>query len=562
MTENRKSMGLELTAIIVLLTITAFLNTLYPVLIKELIDESISLNIKSISQNIVFLLVVTVALLLSEFFRRLIEANYRKNIVKNLRNSVLAGILRMNYKDYSKTSTGEYMSMINNDIELVTNDYYIMKLRLFQSIISIFFSFVAMIKLDVYLAFIVIVSSFIPLITPYFYRKILKVKKNQVSLELKRFSENVKDILEGFELIKSYNIQSRIKNLFITKNNNSVNAVYEYSKTEIFSDMLAGLFSFVGYITLIIFGIILIINGKSSVGTLLAAIQISELLVNPIMSISGQINRINSIRDVKKSIESFTKIKNTEENNKQNNIDVDDFKNLTVFIKSFYYDNNLILKDINLKLERGKKYAIVGLSGSGKSTLLKLINGSLHEFDGFIKLNNFNINSINQANYHNIVTMIHQDTFIFNDTLENNITLYQEYDKSEIDNVIKQVKLEHLKLRNDGFNLDLRNGGNIISGGEKQRISIARALLKNSKVLLLDEATASLDNITYQMIENILVSLDDVMVISVTHKLYESILKRYDEIIVMHKGSIYERGSFDELMKRKTLFYSLYNTVR
>ena len=155
--------------------------------------------------------------------------------------------------------------------------------------------------------------------------------------------------------------------------------------------------------------------------------------------------------------------------------------------------------------------------------------------------------------------MIHQKVFMFDDTLKNNITMYRNYSDDELSYVIKKAGLEDVVGSNaDGIEQNVGENGKNLSGGEQQRIAIARALLRKSDVLILDEATSSLDNEVAVKIENTVLSQKDMTAIVITHKLVESILKKYDGIIVLHKGRIAEYGTFDELMERKGKFYGLF----
>ena len=225
---------------------------------------------------------------------------------------------------------------------------------------------------------------------------------------------------------------------------------------------------------------------------------------------------------------------------------------------SFSYDESEIIKNLSLDVEKGKSYAIVGTSGSGKTTLLNLMIGKNKNYEGNIKYDGFEIKDVSPESLYEVVSYVEQNVFVFDDTIINNITMYSEVDESILKNVIEKSGLKAL-IEEKGIDYKCGENGCNLSGGEKQRISIARALLKNSQILLMDEATSALDNDTsHNIMENVL-NIENMTKVVITHKLEEKTLNKFDEIIVMSNGSIVEKGSFDTLIEKKEIFYSLYN---
>ena len=217
----------------------------------------------------------------------------------------------------------------------------------------------------------------------------------------------------------------------------------------------------------------------------------------------------------------------------------------------------LELKEV--RFEKGKKYAIVGSSGCGKSTLLKLLANYYKDYEGEILIGKQELRTIDRKSLSRKMAMIHQNVFLFEDTLRANITMFQEYPDEEIKAAVKKAGLEKIVEDNLlGIEQMVCENGNNFSGGEKQRIAIARAILTRAEVLLLDEATSSLDAELSMQIEELILSQKETTILNVTHRFHESILKQYDCILTMHQGNIVEMGTFEELMKKKQFFYSLY----
>ena len=212
-----------------------------------------------------------------------------------------------------------------------------------------------------------------------------------------------------------------------------------------------------------------------------------------------------------------------------------------------------------MKIQKGEKIAIVGMSGSGKSTLFNLLLRFYDVTSGHISIDNQDIQAISAESLYNLMTIVQQDVYIFDDTLRANITLNQTFTDEEIKQAVQQSGLESYVLENEsGLQTLCGENGSNLSGGQKQRLSIARALIRKTPILLLDEATSSLDNQVTTEIESSILDIQNLTVLVVTHKLNENILKRYDRILFMKAGVIVEDGSFCDLMDSRGEFYKLF----
>ncbi len=232
-------------------------------------------------------------------------------------------------------------------------------------------------------------------------------------------------------------------------------------------------------------------------------------------------------------------------------------KNLTFA----YEEEKNVLHDVNFAFEAGKSYCLVGSSGSGKSTLLNLLMASYHNYSGSIYYDEAELQSIRSEALYDMISVIQQNVFIFNASIRDNITMFSDFPREAVDRAIEMSGLSELIAERGEDYLCGENGCGL-SGGEKQRISIARSLLKKSPVLLADEATAALDVQTAAQVSNAILDLSGLTRIVVTHTLEALLLKRYDCILTLKNGSIVEAGSFDELMKRKGYFYSLFTVAQ
>ena len=201
--------------------------------------------------------------------------------------------------------------------------------------------------------------------------------------------------------------------------------------------------------------------------------------------------------------------------------------------------------------------AIVGGSGSGKSTLLNLLMGAYDSYEGSITLDGRELRSIDPDSLYDVMSLIDQNVFLFDDSLRNNITMFRDFPAEQVQQAAARAGLLPLMMER-GWDYPCGENGGALSGGEHQRVSIARCLLRGTPVLLLDEATAALDARTASEVSEAILNLDGLTRVVVTHRLESALLSQYDEIFVLRSGAICERGSFNSLMAQKGYFYSLY----
>lgn len=322
-------------------------------------------------------------------------------------------------------------------------------------------------------------------------------------------------------------------------------------------DLVVELFSYAAHFSALAIGTLLLIRDRTTVGTFVAAIQLMDFINAPVKNVSYIIGSLKSVKLIVKKVVDVLDEKTTEDTG----IIKASFEDSIEFNRvSFLYDSKKkALKDISLKFKKGEKLLIVGKSGSGKSTLLKLLLKYYDDFDGDILIDGKSIKDISSSSLYNLISIMQQDIFIFDASIKDNITLFGDYPCDDFNRaVLKSGLFEFINSLENKENSNIGENGCNVSGGEKQRISMARSLIRNTPILVLDEATASLDNETSYKIENTLLSIPDVTLIIVSHRLSEALLNGCDRIFVLDNGEIVESGSFNYLMSTKGCFYDLY----
>lgn len=474
----------------------------------------------------------------------------------NLKNQVFEDMIHQNINLFNSTETSKFLSGFSNDITIIETDYLENTLVLIEKAVLLIGGFIAMIILSPIMFVCVTLSSLLSLlIMPLFSQKIA-VKEEEVSAHNEAFLGTLRDIVNGFSVIKCFRAEKLIHTMFNTQNTalekNKLERRDAISDIEIVSTILGT----VVLLTIFAVGVMMSMKGLVTIGTITAFIQLSNYIIMPLEFIPIAYGKFIGGKQLIIKLEKSLEI--AEEEPQQSVVKAFEDKITFANVSFAYEPDKAILKHIDLVFEKGKSYAIVGSSGSGKTTLINLLLGYRKDYTGEILLDDTELRQIKTDALYNIFSIVQQNVFVFNSSIEDNITMFNEAYRSKLPPVIKQAGLETLVAQRGADFLCGENGKNL-SGGEKQRISIARTILKEMPVILMDEATATLDNITSYTVENAILDLKNQTKIVVTHRLNEKLLKRYDQIILLKNGTVNEIGDFETLMAQKGNFYMLFN---
>lgn len=502
----------------------------------------------------IFLIIL---LFVTEYIDGYVMSSYIKNTVNYLRCDIFTKILNKDMKDFSLDNSGKYISILYNDIKIIEDSLLNNIFLVISSFISFIISLLFLFSISPSIVIFIVIFGILGFVIPNALSKKLIIEKNNYSHNLEEITSVTKDLFSGFEVIKGFNIGSKINTIF----KNSSNTVESTKKKcSILESIIKGFslsFSVTVYLGVLILGGYLMYKGEISVGTAIIIIQLSTHIVGPVKTSISLINQIKSVSLIADKIDEilYDSCEDIEE------ISLPKFEN-SIEVKNLdfsYTNDRKALNNINLTFEKNKKYAIVGESGCGKSTLIKLLMRYYKDYNGDILIDNKDIHKIFSNDLYKNMSMIQQNVFMFDDSIKENIKLFANCSDEEVLNICDRSGLSNLISRlPDGINSLVGENGNRLSGGEKQRIAIARSLINNTKILILDESTSALDNETAYNLESSLLSINDLTLIVVTHKLIKNILLNYDEIIVMKDGMVIEKGSFDYLISLKGYFYSLY----
>ncbi|WP_027624603.1 ABC transporter ATP-binding protein [Clostridium lundense] len=491
------------------------------------------------------------------FIYDILSKMFIRNLLKMLRTKVFFGILRRNYKDFNSKNTADYISVLTNDMKLIEENYVVPLLLILQCSVM----FTATVILLLYLSPLVTLGIFISMllifIVPNIFGKALQNRQLELSSRLSFFTSKLKDIFSGYDVIRSYNLRRNINKEFEEENNNLSNAKFTADKIFVINESLSQMLGMGTQFVAIFLSAYLVIKGNLTMGMLIAIIELSATFVQPVIMIMSNVPKLNSVKPIIKKIDDFSNYKDTDFIGKDNPY----FNNnLEVSNLSFNYGNEkVVIDNISLRIDKNKKYAIVGESGCGKSTLIKLMLGYYSDFTGDIKFDGNSIKNLNIEKLNKMISIIHQNVYMFDKSIKDNIYLYKEFSKEQINDALNLSGVnKFIEETTDGLNYLVGENGSNLSGGQRQRIAIARALIQKTSILVLDEGTSAIDMQTAYDIESKLLNIENLTLITITHKMSEELLSLYDEIMYMENGQIVERGNLKELLEKREKFFNFY----
>ena len=530
-------------------------------ILKELIDIISGQGTLTLNQVllicggfIVFVLVITLLNYISEpaFVRRAMNQYKDKAF----------GFLSMkNISSFQKETTASYLSALTNDATTIEQQFVASILPITTKAVSFFGALALMIYYSPLLTLFSILITFIPTIVSVIVGKRLAKVQKEVSDRNTAFTATMTDCLNGFNVIKSFKAEDQIGKIFTEENRKLEEAKGRLRRISGLAGSLGLLSGALAQLGVFLFGSYLALSGSSvTAGSVLMFVNLMNFLIPPVAELPKLLAGKKAAEGlIDKLSESLTESSNTsgsESLSKDNN---------TICFKdvSFSYEDSdkEVLHDINCEFLPGKSYAIVGGSGSGKSTFLNLLMASHNNYSGDITIGGKELKNISTDSLYELMTVIQQNVFVFNSSIKDNVTMFRDFPDEKIDEAITMAHLKEL-IKERGTDYLCGENGQGLSGGEKQRISIARSLLKESSILIADEATSALDAKTSYEVINEILELDSMTRIVVTHSLEEALLRRYDEIIVIKDGTIEEKGSFDQLIDNNGYFKALYTIVQ
>ncbi|MCP4051701.1 MAG: ABC transporter ATP-binding protein [Mesoflavibacter sp.] len=537
--------------------------------IKDYGEQLLNYKMSSFIQegNPQLALIIAIALVISTFLLKNLfgyfgsqHMMYLKNgVLTDLRKTMFNKIINLPVSFYSKRQKGDVMARILGDINEVQNSFFILLELIVREPATIIFSLIIMFTISWQLSLFVL--GFIPIAGFLISRIGKSLKKNSLrqQQESGRLISTVEESLTGLKIVKGYNAE----NIFGNKFFNSADTILKLSNKIGLKNNLAGPVSEVlGIATIAIllwYGGKLVLVDKIIEGeTFIAFMGLAYAILTPAKAISKASYRVKNglaaadrVFEILHEEDQMPDLPNAKEIKTFND-------KISIENISFKYDEDYVLKNFSIQVPKGKTIALVGQSGSGKSTIANLVTRFYDVNEGEISIDGNNIKNVTKKSLRHQMGLVTQDSILFNDTIKNNILLGKP-DATE-DEIIEALKIanawEFVSQLPNGIETNVGDAGNNFSGGQKQRLSIARAVLKNPPIMILDEATSALDTESEKLVQE---ALENMMKnrtsIVIAHRL--STIQNADNIVVMQRGEIVEQGTHQELLAKNGMYKRL-----
>lgn len=511
-------------------------------------EKNIFISARSLYLPMLVILISFCIIVVSQFIIKYNKTVIIQNALKSIRKKIVEKLLS---KDENKTleNQAEYLSLIFNDLKLIENDYYPNIFIIIEQVIALLIAIYMIFTRSWKLGLLLTIGLFIPSIFPRLFKKKTHRASEIWSKSNQIFTKQIQETLKGIITIKSYN-NEMIREKHI---NNSLSDLYKDAAwliiiKEICNSIVLGTGLIITSICFL-YGAFLVSKGEITIGGMMAVIQMSNAIYEPITSITNCRNTIYSTKPIREKIEKEL----NEKESPRKHVNTVNFENIITLDNIEYKaENQKILDHVSFSIKKGEKILIIGPNGSGKSTLFKIIQGRIKSYDGNIIIDGKLIEDKGSNLLYSSIGLIQQNVFLFDDTLENNITLNESFDPADIQESITFCELND--VLNDKRNELLGENGSRLSGGQKQRVEIARAWIRKRDILLMDEAFSAIDKQSRNRIESKILNEKDLTVLSIEHTVDKSNIYLYDHIIVLKEGRIVELDSPSNCEKNKNSF--------
>ena len=484
------------------------------------------------------------------------EPRFIEKAMRQYKDFAFQKLTEKSISSFRAESTAAYLSALTNDAASVEADDLSQLLSVITKAVTFFGALAMMLWYSPLMTAIAAGVTVLPLIASVLTGGQLQAAEKRVSDQNRDFTAALSDCLGGFSVVKTFRAEKEIFRLFAESNRALEQEKFSRRRLKALVGMIGATTGIIAQLGVFLAGAYLALSGRGlTAGAVILFVNLMNFMIEPVAELPALLAARKAARGL---IVKLADALEQDETQPDGVHIVPLTRELRLENVRFSYDGKTeILRGVSAVFEAGKAYAVVGTSGSGKSTLLNLLTSPGMAYEGSILLDGTELRTASPESLYETVSLIQQNVFVFNASIRDNVTMFRSFPSEELAQAVRRAQLESL-LADRGEGYLCGENGSGLSGGEKQRISIARSLLKHASVLLADEATAALDAQTAHQVTDDILSLSGVTRIVVTHTLEQAALRRYDGILVLKDGRIAESGSFDELMEQKGYFYALY----
>lgn len=488
------------------------------------------------------------------------QPRFLERAMRQYKDFAFKKLIGKSISSFRDESAAGYLSALTNDAASIETNYLAQMLAMITKAVTFIGALLLMCRYSLLMTAIAAGLTVLPLIASLLTGSRLQAVESRVSERNGEFTAALSDCLAGFTVVKNFRAEREIFRLFAQSNKALEHEKFTGRRIKTLVGMIGAVTGIFAQLGVFIAGVYLSMKGGSMTpGAVVLFVNLMNFIISPIAELPGLLAcRKAALGLVDKLAAALERSSSREGSETLNRLE----HGIRLENVSFAYEpGKTVLHGINAEFEAGRAYALVGGSGSGKSTLLNLLMAAETNYSGHILADGIELSDISTESLYGTMAAIQQNVFVFNASIKDNVSMFRDFPKTEMDEAIARAHLGAL-IRERGEDYLCGENGSGLSGGEKQRISIARSLLKKSSVLLADEVTAALDAQTAHRVSSDILDLQGITRIVVTHTLEESLLRRYDKIFVLRGGRIEEAGSFADLMANKGYFYALFTVAQ
>lgn len=532
-----------------------------PESIKTVISPK--MNIEKIKTITIFLVILYVISAIFNLFEGLVMSIVSNKFAKDLRAKITKKINKLPLKYFDKHQTGDILSRVTNDVDTIGQTMN-QSLGTLVSAITLFIGTIIMMFIT---NWIMAITAIVSSILGFALMMIVMTKSqkyfNEKQKKLGQLNAHIEEIYTGINVVRISNAREYTKKEF-DKLNKQLKTSNQ--KSQFLSGLMPPMMSFIGnfgYVAVCIVGALLTINNKITFGVIVAFMTYVRMFTSPLTQIAQAMTSLQSTAAAGERVFEFIDEQEMQKENPKHKLDKKEVKgNIEFQDVVFTYDGNdkPTINNFSAKIKPGQKVAIVGPTGAGKTTIVNLLMRFYEINSGTIKIDNIDTKELSRQNVHELFTMVLQDTWLFEGTIKENIIYNRKNIKDkQIKEVCEEVGIDHfIKTLPEGYNSKVTDNDDI-SSGQKQLITIARAMIENSPFLILDEATSNVDTRTEELVQTAMDKLTKGKTsFIIAHRL--STIKNADLILVMKDGNIIETGNHEQLINKKGFYEKLYNS--
>lgn len=519
--------------------------------IAPVFDDAQAGNYDSVILRLGVMFLWYIATRLLDYYTELTGIHVVNTVRQNIKQDLFGAVMNKQLPAFAGRDTGEYIAEFTNDITLIENKFLVPCKEMVSYLITIVTACAAIFTIDVRMTLVLALGVVICLSIPLIMTRYTTSRMSRFLHRFDHYVQFLKDSFSAFFTFKNYAVENKIVDNFTEENTQVEKDKYRAEFSLVVMNNLVGRFAWAIEILVVVIGLVGVIKGSLTIGSVFSAYLLAGTLGVPLQSLGNRISMIRSVGAIEqkfKALSELDEIVSPAEDFLTEDIKMDiKLEQVGLSIKG-----SPILHNINITFEHGKKYLVLGCNGSGKSTMAKLLKNTYSGYEGSILLDSYDLASPEGTALSRLVSYSNETVSLLSDTVRNNILLYRDVSEDRLETAVRLADLRVPMNRKAG------DGGRFLSSGERRKLELARALIDDPQVMILDEVVSTLDIETAYEIEKLVLSLEDRTVIMISNAFSGQLLDQYDQIILMNQGRIISQGTHSEMLRDSEEYREIY----